>query len=180
MTKTEIIALVILLGCWAMGSFVYYLYLLNNNGDTKFKNVKSAFFLALAFGVAAAFIGAKANISFWLVWVVYAVGGAVVTNQMLKKKDKPIPGVYGKGITAEDKEDVAAGLRNVGLIIVLFTAMALIGSSKYPGWLIAFGPVSMGAAGYLYSKKNWKATAAWAALGLLAGLGFYYLGTLMG
>lgn len=173
MTKTEILALLILLLSWAIGSFVYYLYLMNNDGETKFKNVKSAFFLALAFGVAAAFIGAKANISFWLVWVAYAVGGAVVTNQMLKKKDKPIPGVYGKGITAEDKEDVMVGLRNVFGAILVFVTFPLLGYSGAPWLMIFSGLILCGLMGWLYTK-NISGVIRWAVIGGTAGALWYF------
>lgn len=173
MNKAEIISMLILLVSWIAGAGVYYLYLLNNDAETKFKNVKSAFFLASAFGIAGAFIGAKANISFWLVWVAYAVAGGIVTNQMLKRADKPIPGVYGKGISVQDKEDVWTGIKNTFGMLAAFVIIALIGTSKF-SWMLTFVPaLFMGGLGWLYTK-NLKGAARWAALGLIGGNAWYF------
>lgn len=174
MNKQELIQMAILLFAWVAGAGVYYLYLMNNNAETKFKNVKNSFLLSAAFGVAGAFAGAKANISFWLVWLAFAVGGAIVTNQMLKKKDSPIPGVYRRsGIMMEsNKEEVLIGLRNCLLMLVIFLGMYFIGSSKVAWLLFIYSPVACGGAAWFYSK-NLSAVLRWGIIGLIAGAGFF-------
>jgi len=174
MNKHELIQMAILLISWVVGAGAYYLYLMNNNAETKFKNVKNSFMLSAVFGVAGAFAGAKANISFWLVWVAFAVVGAIVTNQMLKKKDKPIPGVYGKSseMMESNKEEILIGLRNCLLMLAIFLGMYFIGTSKAAWLLFAYSPMTCGAAAWFYTK-NLSAVLRWSIIGLIAGVGFF-------
>lgn len=105
---------------WVAGTAILYLYLKNKEKEVTFRNLKSSFFLGLAIGLVAAFAGAKANISFWLTWVIFAGLGAYVTFRLLNKQADPVPGVYGKslGRGLEKDEKIAWVVVRIVLTIV--------------------------------------------------------------
>ena len=96
MQNNEIMNMVYLFISWVVGTGVLYLYLKNKEKEISFRNVKSSFILGAAIGAVAAFAGAKANISFWLTWVIFAAAGAYVTYRLLNKQEDAVPGVYGR------------------------------------------------------------------------------------
>lgn len=100
MSKVEIINLVIFSVSWAAGIGVLYLFLKNKWADIKFRNVSSSFLLSGAIGLVAAFAGAKANISFWLTWIIFAAASAYVTYRLLNKKQEGATGIYGRSLSS--------------------------------------------------------------------------------
>ena len=98
MQNNEIMNMVYLFISWVVGTGVLYLYLKNKEKEISFRNVKSSFILGAAMGAVAAFAGAKANISFWLTWVIFAAAGAYVTYRLLNKQEDTVPGVYGRSL----------------------------------------------------------------------------------
>ncbi len=122
MKQKEITDLLILLFSWMAGQGVLYLYLKNQMKEVVFANLKSSYFLGAAIGVIAAFAGGKANISFWLVWIIFAAAGGFVTYRFLAKKD-PISyarsGVYGS-VSPTDKDENVLWVLIRGLFIVIF------------------------------------------------------------
>lgn len=98
MQNQEIMNMLWLFISWVVGTGLLYLFLQNKEKEISFRNVKSSFLLGAAIGLVAAFAGAKANISFWLTWVIFAGAGAYVTYRFLNKQADPVPGVYGKSL----------------------------------------------------------------------------------
>lgn len=96
MSKVEIINMFVFMFTWVAGIAVLYLFLKNKWKDIQFRNVQSSFILSAAIGVVVAFAGAKANISFWLTWIIYAAAAAYVTYRLLNKKQEGAGGVYGR------------------------------------------------------------------------------------
>lgn len=97
MQKHEVLNMIWLFLSWLAGTGILYLFLQNKEKEIKFRNVKSSFILGAAIGLVAAFAGSKANISFWLTWIIFAGAGAYVTYRLLNKQEDAAPGVYGKG-----------------------------------------------------------------------------------
>lgn len=102
MSKVEIVNMIVLAVSWTAGIGVLYLFLKNKWKDIQFRNVQSSFLLSAAIGVVAAFAGAKANISFWLTWIIFAGAAAYVTYRLLNKKQEGAPGVYGRSLSSGD------------------------------------------------------------------------------
>lgn len=92
----EIVNMIIFSASWAVGLGVLFLFLKNKWSDIQFRNVSSSFLLSGAIGLVAAFAGSKANISFWLTWIIFAAAGAYVTYRLLNKKQEGAGGVYGR------------------------------------------------------------------------------------
>lgn len=101
----EILNMVIFAVSWAAGIGVLYLFLKNKWSDIQFRNVSSSFLLSGAIGLVAAFAGSKANISFWLTWIIFAAAGAYVTYRLLNKKQEGATGVYGRSLSSGNKLD---------------------------------------------------------------------------
>ncbi len=72
------------------------------------------------------------------------------------------------------KEDYLPGLRNVFIFLVICLLIYFAGTSKTEWLVIVVTPVLTGIFGFLVGKKNVKAAIGWAAIGLGAGLGFYF------
>lgn len=75
-------------------------------------------------------------------------------------------------MTKEDKKDILEGLKKIGFAAVAATIIVLVGLTESIA-IIPTTAVVAGVGGYFASNKNKSATAAWALLGLLAGIGFY-------
>lgn len=103
MSKVEIVNMVVFMLSWTAGIAVLYLFLKNKWKDIQFRNVQSSFILSAAIGVVASFAGAKANISFWLTWIIFAAAAAYVTYRLLNKKQEGAPGVYGRSFSSGEK-----------------------------------------------------------------------------
>jgi len=127
----EILNMVIFAVSWAAGIGVLYLFLKNKWSDIQFRNVSSSFLLSGAIGLVAAFAGSKANISFWLTWIIFAAAGAYVTYRLLNKKQEGAPGVYGRSLSFGNKlekdEQIAwAIMRSImALVGIAFTLYGL-------------------------------------------------------
>ncbi len=87
----EIVNMIIFSASWAVGLGVLFLFLKNKWSDIQFRNVSSSFLLSGAIGLVAAFAGSKANISFWLTWIIFAAAAAYVTYRLLNKKQEGAP-----------------------------------------------------------------------------------------
>ncbi len=99
----EIVNMIIFSASWAVGLGVLFLFLKNKWSDIQFRNVSSSFLLSGAIGLVAAFAGSKANISFWLTWIIFAAAGAYVTYRLLNKKQEGAGGVYGRSLSSGEK-----------------------------------------------------------------------------
>lgn len=113
MSNHELGQFLFLLISWAIGSGVLFLWLKNKDKSIEFKDISSSFFLGIAVGAVAAFAGGKANIGFWLTWIIYAAAGGYVTYRFLNKKEPAAKaeGAYGASLrpgsmaAAEAKEE---------------------------------------------------------------------------
>jgi hypothetical protein len=123
MSKVEIVNMVIFAVSWAAGIGVLYLFLKNKWTDIQFRNVSSSFLLSGAIGLVAAFAGAKANISFWLTWIIYAAAAAYVTYRLLNKKQEGAGGVYGRSLSSGEKLERDEQIH----LIILRGILALVG-----------------------------------------------------
>lgn len=108
MSNAEILNMVWLFISWVAGAGILYLFLQNKSSEVKFRNVKSSFILGAAIGVVASFAGAKANIGFWLTWIIFAAAGAYLTYRLLNKKEDLPAGVYGRSLVGLEKDEKIA------------------------------------------------------------------------
>ena len=72
--------------------------------------------------------------------------------------------------STSDKPEILAGLRNVGIFLVICLVIALIGSSNHPLWLLLVCPVLVGGFAYFVGNKNKNYGIFGFALGLLAAI----------
>lgn len=126
MQKQEILNMLWLLISWIAGTGVLYLFLQNKEKEITFRNVKSSFILGAAIGAVAAFAGAKANISFWLTWIIFAAAGAYVTYRLLNKQADPVPGVYGKSLGRGLEKDEKIAWVVVRIVLAIVSASFLV------------------------------------------------------
>ncbi len=176
MSKVEIVNLVIFAVSWAAGIGVLYLFLKNKWTDIQFRNVSSSFLLSGAIGLVAAFAGSKANISFWLTWIIYAAAGAYVSYRLLNKKQEGAPGVYGRSLSSGNKLErdeqiswaiVRSILALVGLAFIvygLFTHQpcdidAVFLNCRLTGTIADYVGVVLFGGGLFVMSGLWKGTA---------------------
>ena len=126
MQNQEIMNMLWLFISWVAGTAILYLYLKNKEKEITFRNLKSSFFLGLAIGLVAAFAGAKANISFWLTWIIFAGAGAYVTFRLLNKQADPVPGVYGKSLGRGLEKDEKIAWVVVRIVLAIVSASFLV------------------------------------------------------
>lgn len=126
MQNNEIMNMLWLFISWVAGTVILYLYLKNKEKEITFRNLKSSFFLGLAIGLVASFAGAKANISFWLTWVIFAGAGAYVTYRFLNKQADPVPGVYGKSLGRGLENDEKVLWVVVRIVLAIVAAAFLV------------------------------------------------------
>lgn len=126
MQNNEIMNMLWLFISWVAGTVILYLYLKNKENEITFRNLKSSFFLGLAIGLVAAFAGAKANISFWLTWIIFAAAGAYVTFRLLNKQADPVPGVYGKSLGRGLEKDEKIAWVVVRIIMAICSTAFLV------------------------------------------------------
>lgn len=127
MQNQEIMNMLWLFISWVVvGMGLLYLFLQNKEKEISFRNVKSSFLLGAAIGLVASFAGAKANISFWLTWVIFAGAGAYVTYRFLNKQADPVPGVYGKSLGRGLEKDEKIAWVVVRVILAAFAIAFLL------------------------------------------------------
>lgn len=172
----EIVNMLIFAASWAAGIGVLYLFLKNKWSDIQFRNVSSSFLLSGAIGLVAAFAGSKANISFWLTWIIFAAAGAYVTYRLLNKKQEGATGVYGRSLSSGNKLDkdeqiswaiVRSILAVVGLAFIvygLFTHQpcdidAVFLNCRLTGTIADYVGVVLFGGGLFVMSGLWKGTA---------------------
>ena len=78
--------LFILFGSYVFGMALLFLYHWNLNNALRINDVLITYALSAAIGLVFAYAGYKANISHWLIWILYAAAAAFITNKLLDKK----------------------------------------------------------------------------------------------